>query len=274
MKLYCVIPTLNNSAGLAATLKSLYGQTRRPDGVIVVDNASGDDTERVVRGFPGVEYLHLPDNSGSAGGYYEGLKSAAAKADLLFLSDDDATFKPDVLEKLESSLLQLSSSFPVGAVRCAWDTFRGEKPEMIADAAWSGTLIKSEVVGKIGLPLRELFLYSEDVEYFSRMRKAGFPIYVVPGADYLSRSEGHKKTVGLPFRPAVIYKDDFRLYYAFRNEIYVDRLHGLGRRTRILLYFLKIVLFLRPAAVLACLDGLKDGFMGVLGKNARYRVVR
>lgn len=274
MKLYCVIPTLNNSAGLAALLKSLYGQTRRPDGVIVVDNASTDDTGAVVRGFPGVEYIRLPENSGSAGGYYEGIKAAAAKADLLFLSDDDATFKPDVLSKLESALRELSAFSPAGAVRCAWDTFRGEKPEMVVDAAWSGTLIKSEVVGKIGLPLRELFLYSEDVEYFSRMRKAGFPVYVVPGAEYLSRFEGHKRTVGFAFRPASVYKDVFRFYYAFRNEIYVSRLHDLGRQMKVLSYFLKIALFLRPAAIFACLDGLKDGFRGSLGKNEKYRVIR
>lgn len=272
MKLCCVIPTYNNRAGLEGTLGNLLGQTRKPDEIIVVDNGSTDGTEGVKERFP-VRYIRLEENTGSAGGYYEGIK-AAAHADLIFLSDDDNLYRPDALERLEAGLLELIASGKAGAVRCAWDGFEGNVPQAVDNSMWSGTLVSGEAARRTGLPLKELFLYAEDLEYFLRLRKAGFSIYVLPLAGYLRRPAQHKRIINLPFRPALVYREDFRLYYAFRNELYIGRLHGLGNTVRLLLYFLKIAPFIGPSAALACVDGIIDGFKGRLGKNERYAVKR
>lgn len=271
MKISCVIPTYNNFKLLAGTLESVLGQTRKPDAVYVIDNASVDATASVKERFPDIEYIRLPENTGSAGGFYEGIKAALPGSGLLFLSDDDQVYAKDALEQLEKGLQALGAA---GAVRCAWENYQGKQPAEVADSVWSGTLIRSEVAAKIGLPLKELFLYAEDVEYFWRMRKAGFRVYVLPAARYLARDAGHKTGVGPGFRPALVYKDDFRLYYGFRNEVYIYRLHSARRLARVLLYFLKIMFFLKFSGILASLDGIKDGFLGRLGKNEKYAIRR
>lgn len=275
MKIACVIPTYNNYASLCLTVENLLAQSRPPDIVFVIDNASEDNTAEIRTRFPGMEYVRLSENQGSAGGYYEGMKMAAAAADLVFLSDDDNLYRPDALESLEKGLLKLGETAGAGAVRCAWETFTGREPEEVADSLWSGSLIKSSVIKRTGLPLRELFLYAEDVEYFMRMRRNGFSTYVIPGARYLERYSGHKLKSGWFGAPTGAYRDPFRLYYAFRNEVYVRRLYGAGwKLVRTMLYLFKIAVFLSPAAVLAALDGIKDGFMGKLGKKGKYHITR
>ncbi|MBI4351141.1 MAG: glycosyltransferase [Elusimicrobia bacterium] len=273
MKIACVIPTYNNYASLCLTVENLLSQTRPPDIVYIIDNASADGTAEIKKRFPGVEYVRLAENQGSAGGYYEGIKLAGEAADLVFLSDDDNLYRPDALEQLEKGLLKLGGR--AGAVRCAWEAFKGKEPAEVPDALWSGALITSAVVKKIGLPLRELFLYAEDVEYFRRMRRSGFAVYVIPGAGYLKRYAGHKMTSGWFGRPTHAYRDAFRLYYAFRNEIYVSRLYGAWWKVfRTVLYLFKILVFLSPSSVLAALDGIRDGFAGRLGKNGKYHITR
>ncbi|WP_241661390.1 AMP-binding protein [Thermomonospora catenispora] len=51
MKLWVVVPAYNEAAGITATLEAIARQHRRPDGVVVVDNASTDGTAAVVREF-------------------------------------------------------------------------------------------------------------------------------------------------------------------------------------------------------------------------------
>ncbi|MDA8244178.1 MAG: glycosyltransferase [Elusimicrobia bacterium] len=272
MKISCVIPTYNNLRLLTGTLESVLGQTRRPDAVYVIDNASSDGTASLKDRFPGIAYIRLPENTGSAGGFHEGIRAAVDGCDLLFLSDDDQVYNERALESLEAALLSLGPA--AGAVRCAWPGYRGAAPAEVPDSVWSGTLIRAEVPRRIGLPLKELFLYAEDVEYFRRMRKNGLSLYVVPEARYLARDSGHKAVLGSPVWPTVVYKAPFRLYYAFRNEVFVYLRYSPWRVLRVLLYFLRVSLFLGPAGLSAALEGMLDGFRGRLGRKEKYAVRR
>ena len=83
---------------LANLLNDLRIQSRLPDEVIVVDNASLDQTESMVKvNYPAVNYIKLVENLGSAGGYYEGIKRAAESSDFIYTLDDDVCLKPDTL---------------------------------------------------------------------------------------------------------------------------------------------------------------------------------
>ena len=92
-----IIPTFNRAATLDRALASVFGQTRVPDEVIVVDDASTDETESVVRRFPEVLYLRLQRNSGAAHARNEGVRRA--RGDLIAFLDSDDVWLPHKSER-------------------------------------------------------------------------------------------------------------------------------------------------------------------------------
>ena len=69
-----VVVTYNRQELLVASLEAVSAQTRPVDTILVVDNASTDDTARIVKTrFPGVVFHRLAENTGGAGGFAAGL---------------------------------------------------------------------------------------------------------------------------------------------------------------------------------------------------------
>lgn len=111
-----VAPTYNRARLLRRSLQSLLVQTERRFEVIVVDDASDDDSEAVVRGIGDkrVRYQRLPENRGPAGARNAGV--TGARADLVAFQDSDDEWMPD---KLEKQLALLASGGPeTGVVYC------------------------------------------------------------------------------------------------------------------------------------------------------------
>ncbi len=72
--------------------------------ILVVDNASGDDTAHLGREFPQVRVLPQPQNLGFAGGVNRGL--AAARGSHLVVLNNDTLAAPELLARLLGPLLQ------------------------------------------------------------------------------------------------------------------------------------------------------------------------
>src|SRR5215471_20432657 len=102
MKVAAVVVTYNRRDLLLESLAAVLAQTRAPDKVIVVDNASQDGTAAAVREkFPAVHLAELRRNSGGAGGFAGGMALALADgADLIWLMDDDTVPEPGALSAL------------------------------------------------------------------------------------------------------------------------------------------------------------------------------
>ncbi len=125
---FAVCVTYNRKDLLLECLDGLLNQTRRIDGIILVDNASDDGTREMLfskeiipalpeldpegiveirhnpNHFSGIPiiYLLLPKNEGGAGGFHEGIKRCLLEnVDWIWLMDDDV--KPDK-ECLEGQL--------------------------------------------------------------------------------------------------------------------------------------------------------------------------
>ncbi len=82
-------------------LESLFGQTRPPDEIVVVDQHSTDGSpEAIARAFPQVKQVVLDRNIGVAAG--RNLLVKLATAELLVFVDNDAELAPDALEQLEA----------------------------------------------------------------------------------------------------------------------------------------------------------------------------
>jgi len=89
-----VVPTYNGSAFIAAALDSVFQQTQLPTEIVVVDDASSDDTPRIVaeasRKAPvPVRFLQLPTNSGGPSRPLNVGIAAATSDSIVVLEQDD-----------------------------------------------------------------------------------------------------------------------------------------------------------------------------------------
>lgn len=96
-----VIPCRNDAVMLTACLRALLEQTRVPDEILVVDNASTDLTEEVCRAF-GVRRVR-EDSVGVAAATFRGFDEATGE--WLTRVDADSVPPPQWLGQLEQSLL-------------------------------------------------------------------------------------------------------------------------------------------------------------------------
>ena len=97
-----IVPTYNGAALLPPCLDALRAQTFRDFEVIVVDDASTDETAAMLARYPEVRVIRLARNRLFAGAANAGL--AAARGDLLALLNNDTAADPRWLEALTAGL--------------------------------------------------------------------------------------------------------------------------------------------------------------------------
>jgi rhamnopyranosyl-N-acetylglucosaminyl-diphospho-decaprenol beta-1,3/1,4-galactofuranosyltransferase len=282
-KVCTVIVTFNNSEMLTSLLDDLRNQSRLSAEVIVIDNASRDHTENMVKdNYPEVKYIKLRENMGSAGGYHEGIKRAAEASDFIYTLDDDVRLNPDTLSEIIKGFRLFEKSLPsrIGAVRSV-----GERhPEIVSTQlevfSWRGTLLKTDIIREVGLPSQDYFLYGEDLEYSLRLTKKGYCFYWIPSSICQERyrdrdGKTHENLLG---KKSVRYQDPFRLYYAFRNEVFIYRQYQcVFKLLHTFMYAVKVILMILATegwsgqkSIRAVTKGIIDGLMGRLGKNLSY----
>src|SRR5690348_16573305 len=99
-----VIPAYNGVRRyLAKALDSVLAQTHREVDVIVVDDASEDDTADLVRRYS-VRYVRHPVNRGQAAARNEGARHAST--DFLAFLDQDDLWEPTFLEETHAALIR------------------------------------------------------------------------------------------------------------------------------------------------------------------------
>lgn len=209
-----VVVTFNRADLLSEMLTALGEQTRRPDAVYVVDNASEDHTQDVLEaarttGLP-LHITHSPDNLGGAGGFHLGMRTAYdAGHDRIWLMDDDVLPAPTCLETLvdqqqpfvtavredrHGTLIEkaatdfdLRNPLAIKPKRSAVEDHyatREEMPERVElhNVAFEGPLIHRDVIEAIGLPDPAYFIFYDDADFAIRARRAGFRIWAVRDA--------------------------------------------------------------------------------------------
>jgi len=193
-RVIAVVVTYNRRDLLLESLAAVLAQSRAPDAVIVVDNASTDGTAAAVRErYPAVGLTELARNTGGAGGYAAGLALALADAaDLVWVMDDDTVPGPDALRALLEARRRYPGAPPaVVASRVLWTDGRphpmntprvkpfASKTERAAAAAAGCVPIRSAsfvsimidacVCRERGLPQADYFLWNDDFEFTTRV---------------------------------------------------------------------------------------------------------
>ncbi|MBM7820862.1 GT2 family glycosyltransferase [Cellulosimicrobium cellulans] len=236
MRIAAVVVAYDRRDLLVEALDALAAQTRPLDAVVVVDNASHDDSAVVAAEHPvGAEVLELPRNTGGAGGFAVGMAHAveALGADLVWLMDDDTIPTPTALAELLAAREAYPGPVALLGSRVVWHDGRdhpmntprrrpGASAEQIARARESGALpvrsssfvsmlVDARAIRHHGLPVADYFIWNDDFEYSARLLRRGTGLHVPA-----SVVEHRTKTFG-----ATDADPGERFYYEVRNKLWM-----------------------------------------------------
>lgn len=241
-----VIVTYNRSHLLGPMLDGLAAQTRPLDAVIVIDNASTDDTAAVLAARTDLPLVVVPsaENTGGAGGFHDGLKLAHEQGfDRFWLMDDDVVPAADCLEQmlavggpcliavredLQGDLVEkaavrfdLDNPLAIRPKRSSVETAYCDRASMpptvpVENAAFEGFMTTREVVDAIGLPDPEFFIFYDDVDFVLRAREAGYPVLAVRDAVLVRQLDFNQQHA----------LDGWKGFYMYRNLFVVHLRHG------------------------------------------------
>jgi len=108
-----ILPTYNRAYILSRAIQSVLNQTYSNFELIVIDDASTDNTERVVLGFKDsrIRYIRHEENKGGAAARNTGIRYA--EGDLIAFQDSDDEWLPPKLEKQVGILQEASAEVGV-----------------------------------------------------------------------------------------------------------------------------------------------------------------
>lgn len=223
-----IIVTWNRKEDVLETLNEVYKQHYPRLEVIVVDNASEDDTIEVLTTyFPEVKLLSLEENLGPTGGRNAGIK--IAQGDILFFLDSDSSLGPDCLTLVAQKFVSDSS---LGALACKitnafTQTFAGagwiyseldkadqDKEFLSFSVPEAGVPFRKDALDKAGPFWDFLFFGREGEELSLRLWDKGIKILYYPKALIYHRevlAKGKQSRI----------KGGKREYYDFRNTLYI-----------------------------------------------------
>ena len=190
------------------------------------------------KGLIKVHYVRMPKNEGGAGGFYEGVKRAYEKRyDWFWLMDDDTIAAPDALNKLLEARKRLETkkvqySFLYSVV--FWTDNKLHKmnlPSLYKDynliidlysegllplrgASFVSLLIHRKIIENNGYPIKDFFIWNDDLEYTYRISKN------VPGFWVLDSYVFHK-TVKNYSSNEIIREQCWKFFYEIRNKLWI-----------------------------------------------------
>ena len=234
-----LLVTYNRSGLMRTTLDAVLSQEHALSEVVVVDNASVDDTPRVLDEYGDkLTRLRLDVNVGPAGAFHEGLKTVLmGTSEWVWLLADDAVARPDSLRRLTEAAARLAVHRPVAlAARVEWTDgslhpmnvvpARGEA-DVASAAAQAGTypmrsaslmglLVRTDAIRRYGLPYRDYYIWHEDFEWTTRLMRHELGV-VVPDSVVVHDSPNPYGTTEDP---------GDRFYYEVRNKIWTLKMSG------------------------------------------------
>lgn len=285
-----VVLNWNNAADTIQCLQSVHAVARPKHVILVVDNASTDDSPALIQErFPGLEVIEAGTNLGYAGGNNFGIRHALDRgAEWVCILNNDVIVAPDFLEILlvtaqarpdvgvvtplvadradrervwalgsavnsaSGVVSRLHAGDPVGK-------WRDQPPFEVDVASGAAMLIKREVLERVGLMDEDFFLYYEETDWCLRIRQAGYRILAVPASVVW-----HKVSATLGTTSPVID------YYMLRNHLRLIARHWHGlQRGRILLRTL-----LRSLATIAAYTVKTHQGQRLPSRNARLLALR
>ncbi|MBR1539886.1 MAG: glycosyltransferase family 2 protein [Clostridia bacterium] len=252
-KILAIVVTYNRKELLKENLDALIHQTKNDFDILVIDNASSDGTDILVKEYKekynNIYFHGLAQNVGGAGGFYKGMQIAYEKNyDYAWIMDDDTIPNATALEELWNVKNNLNNEFSflnslvlwtdgtlahmnVPAVKefFVYDYQNIEKGLIpIESCSFVSCFVNLNKVKSYGLPISEFFIYFDDMEYTKRISDAGNSYLV------LSSKVVHKmKTNTGTTAERICEKEKVkRLFYDYRNGFYLAKKKGFKKTVR------------------------------------------
>ncbi len=254
-KVLVIVVTYNRKELLLECIEALLNQEYKNIQVLVIDNFSTDGTREFIDYYVKnnlVIYKNTGENIGGAGGFNFGLKQAANyDCDYFWLMDDDCIVHNDSLTNLIDAAERYNDDFGFLSSVVLWkdgsvckmneqkisltkhvQNFNEEVK--IKFATFVSFFVKRSVVEKVGLPIKEFFIWGDDLEYSQRISEH-YNCYLIPTSKVT-----HKSKSNIGSNIAEDTSENLERYrYAYRNEWYLYHKMGLFAR---FFYYLKIKL--------------------------------
>jgi GT2 family glycosyltransferase len=218
LKLVSIVVTYQSAGTIERCLRSLEESTKHTE-IIVVDNASSDDTVKVISAkFPDVHLIQSTTNLGFAAGCDLGFaQPISMQAEAIFLCNPDVVVESTCLEFLLQALSQdkgfgavspLTIQEESGEILYAGARFdikhldfsfigwgevdEGQYRETVATGMPTGgsMMISADALQRVGTLDPKTFLFWEELEWTIRAYAAGYKIGFVAGAR-ASHAFGH-----------------------------------------------------------------------------------
>ena len=262
-KTAAIVVTYNRKDLLKESINSLMKQTCHDDmEIIIIDNASTDGTYDYISDLvesKAVIYKNTGANLGGAGGFQYGVKYAVINGyDFIWMMDDDSIPQPDALEQLLFWHEKLEGNYGFLASKVLWtdgsicnmnvqktsinkkvEDFTTDKVKIIA-STFVSMFFSTDIVKEIGLPIKEFFIWCDDLEYTRRISMK-HPCYLINNSVVV-----HKCGSNSGSNIAIDnYERLPRYKYAYRNEMYFFRREGIKGRiyhvVRLILHIMRVV---------------------------------
>ncbi|MGZ5051273.1 MAG: glycosyltransferase family 2 protein [Methylobacter sp.] len=244
-KVAVIIVNWNGAQFLEQCLTALMNQTVKPHEIILLDNASSDDSIKIAQQFP-VRLIQLNSNTGFARGNNLAIEAASAESEWIALINPDAYAEPHWLETLLTAA-EIHPEFDVFTSRLlnaadpalldgagdtyhvsglAWRIGHGnpmsestKQTREVFSACAAAALYRRNVLREIGGFDEDYFCYVEDVDLGFRLRLAGHSCLYVP--ESVAHHVGSGTTGG--------QHSDFSIYHGHRNLVwtYVKNMPGI-----------------------------------------------
>lgn len=261
-----VVVTYNRKELLQECMEALLNQSGIDVDIIVVDNASVDGTDELMKDYIGrtadtpnkLYYMRLKENIGGSGGFYKGIKMAAElKYRYIWIMDDDTIAKDDACIELYETAQLLEDDFGYLSSTVLWTdnkscemniqkfdnnisksyqyVQRGIVP--VRSATFVSLFLNLKAVEMLGLPLKEYFIWGDDKEY--TLRLAGqYSCYYVSKSVVIHKMQSNTGS-------NIIVDDKTRIsryYYAYRNDLATAKKCGWKEVVNYYIIFVKTII--------------------------------
>jgi glycosyltransferase involved in cell wall biosynthesis len=244
-KVSVIIPTHNRERYLRRAIQSVLEQSFQDFEIIIVDDASSDDTPQMVQtiGEPRIRYFRHDNNRGEAGSRNTGVQNAVGEY-IAFLDDDDAWLP----QKLARQVYLLDNTpLQVGAVYTSflmidWETARvlgkwkaekrGNIYSDLSEQNWIGipstVLLRRQCFEKVGL-FDETVEFGLDYDMWVRVaRLYEFEIVEEPMVHRALNHERLSKNHELVLKGAESKLRKYAEYFSLNRKAYSRRLLAMG----------------------------------------------